>query len=244
MLPSKLALGASLALHGAAVAVLTFATTAGLGDDRLRPARITVDVRPARAVPAPPTIELPPTLAEPEDTFAADALVTVEIDPTDGEPPDVDATAPTAGGARAAATEQLGHDDRRGIPSHELLQPWRLVPPRPSMAEATPALPSTPPSTPPSPPPAAVVLSAVPGQQQTPDYPAIARRFRWQGTVVVAFECDRAGAVVAARVVQSSGHACLDAAALDAMRRWRFTNGPGSAEQPFEFRLAHDRTGT
>jgi periplasmic protein TonB len=232
MLPSKLALGASLALHGAAVAVLTFATTAGLGDDRLRPARITVDVRPAAAVPAPPTIELPPTLAEPELACAADALATVEIEPIDGEP------------AHAAATEQTGHDERRGIPSHELLEPWRLVPPRPSMAEATPAPPSTAPSTPPSTPPAAVVLSAVPGQQQAPDYPAIARRFRWQGTVVVAFECDRAGAVVAARVVQSSGHACLDAAALDAMRRWRFANGPGSAEQPFEFRLAHDRTGT
>lgn len=127
----------------------------------------------------------------------------------------------------------------------------------PAPAPPSPALPEQRPPTPlsasiarerirgPEPPPPAVVaaephahvLTPVPGTNRPPDYPAAARRRGWQGTVVIAFECDEHGLVVAALVRASSGHAILDAAALAAVRSWRFHGGPGHSEQPIEFRL-------
>jgi len=43
----------------------------------------------------------------------------------------------------------------------------------------------------------------------------------WQGTVWLRLVIDRLGKVVSVDVVQSSGHAILDAAAVAAVRRWR-----------------------
>nr|WP_284701402.1 energy transducer TonB [Rhodoplanes tepidamans] len=50
-------------------------------------------------------------------------------------------------------------------------------------------------------------------------YPDSARRQRLQGTVQVRFEVDRDGTVLDVRVVSSSGHAALDSAAMDTIRR-------------------------
>jgi TonB family protein len=85
--------------------------------------------------------------------------------------------------------------------------------------------------------PAARVLTTMPGSNPPPDYPPVARRRGWQGTVVLALEVDAAGAVVRVEVRRSSGHAVLDAAAVAAVRDWRFANGPGGCEQMVEFRL-------
>lgn len=55
-----------------------------------------------------------------------------------------------------------------------------------------------------------------------PDYPAAALRAGIEGRVIVRVELTGDGRVSAAAVRTSSGHAALDAAALEAVRRWRF----------------------
>ncbi len=55
-----------------------------------------------------------------------------------------------------------------------------------------------------------------------PAYPAIARRRGYEGVVVIEFTVTAEGWATQPRVDASSGHACLDEAALDALRSWRF----------------------
>jgi protein TonB len=62
-----------------------------------------------------------------------------------------------------------------------------------------------------------------------PEYPVRARRQGWEGKVHVDLEVDGDGAVVAARVGESSGFGPLDAAAVAAARRSRFTPPAGGA---------------
>ncbi|NIR60474.1 MAG: energy transducer TonB [Gammaproteobacteria bacterium] len=50
------------------------------------------------------------------------------------------------------------------------------------------------------------------------DYPLLARRRGWQGTVVLGFEMSAQGRIEHARVLESSGHRLLDRTALDALR--------------------------
>ena len=50
-------------------------------------------------------------------------------------------------------------------------------------------------------------------------YPAVSRARKQQGVVYVRFQMNRAGAVLAADVIRSSGVAALDRAALDTIRR-------------------------
>lgn len=56
-----------------------------------------------------------------------------------------------------------------------------------------------------------------------PRYPAEARRRGWQGQVLVVVRVGTNGTCLDARVLSSSGHACLDEAALVAVRRWTFS---------------------
>lgn len=58
-----------------------------------------------------------------------------------------------------------------------------------------------------------------------PEYPALARRRHWQGTVVLAVMVSRHGKVLRARVSESSGRQVLDQAALQAVSTWRFEPG-------------------
>lgn len=58
-----------------------------------------------------------------------------------------------------------------------------------------------------------------------PEYPALARRRHWQGTVVLAVMVSRHGKVLRARVSESSGREVLDEAALKAVSAWRFEPG-------------------
>ncbi len=77
-----------------------------------------------------------------------------------------------------------------------------------------------------------------------PNYPNEAIRDRLQGTVVLRLEVDSTGQVTRVEVVQSSGHASLDQAAVDAVQRWhgqparRFGKSISSKEVlPIRFRL-------
>jgi periplasmic protein TonB len=84
---------------------------------------------------------------------------------------------------------------------------------------------------------AARVVAPIAGQSPPPEYPAVARRRGCHGTVMLRLVCDADGHVIEVTLLQSSGHAILDDAAIAAARRWRLAGGPGSCEQPFEFRL-------
>jgi protein TonB len=55
-----------------------------------------------------------------------------------------------------------------------------------------------------------------------PEYPASCRRREEEGTVTCLLTVYRDGSVLDVVVVKSSGHPALDAAALRALRRWRF----------------------
>jgi protein TonB len=55
-----------------------------------------------------------------------------------------------------------------------------------------------------------------------PNYPLQSRRRGEQGQVVLRVQVDAHGLPVQVEIQQGSGHARLDAAALDAVRRWRF----------------------
>ena len=55
-----------------------------------------------------------------------------------------------------------------------------------------------------------------------PEYPAEARRRRWEGTVEIGVDVSASGGVLSARIIGGSGHEILDRAALATLRRWRF----------------------
>lgn len=77
-----------------------------------------------------------------------------------------------------------------------------------------------------------------------PLYPRDARLRGWEGTMLIQASVNPLGAVTAAGINRSSGHASLDGAALAAVRQWRFRparrKGQAVASQvevPITFRL-------
>ena len=77
-----------------------------------------------------------------------------------------------------------------------------------------------------------------------PDYPTLAVRQGWQGTVLLRVRVLQSGAVESVEVVRSSGKKLLDDAAIHTVERWVFApstrgNAPidGFATVPIEFKL-------
>lgn len=77
-----------------------------------------------------------------------------------------------------------------------------------------------------------------------PPYPHQARRQGWEGTVVLRVNVQSDGVPASVIIVQSSGHAVLDDAALRTLRRWKFSSAklagqPVSAtvDIPISFKL-------
>ncbi len=77
-----------------------------------------------------------------------------------------------------------------------------------------------------------------------PDYPRQARREYWEGRVVINVAVAPEGHAASVAVRHSSGHAILDQAALDAVRRWRFEPArrggvpvAAAVDVPIRFRL-------
>ncbi|HDK44316.1 MAG TPA: energy transducer TonB [Desulfobacteraceae bacterium] len=58
-----------------------------------------------------------------------------------------------------------------------------------------------------------------------PEYPRLARRRGWQGTVLLAVEVKEDGTVGAVSVRTGSSYPLLDEAALEAVEKWRFIPG-------------------
>ena len=64
---------------------------------------------------------------------------------------------------------------------------------------------------------------ARPGQNARPEYPRTAREEGWEGIVMLRVEILADGKAGIVSVHQTSGHAVLDNAALNAVQRWRFS---------------------
>ncbi|RMF89760.1 MAG: TonB family protein [Nitrospinota bacterium] len=88
------------------------------------------------------------------------------------------------------------------------------------------------------------LVPPVPRYNPPPSYPRKARRFGWEGTVLLIIEVRPDGRSGKITVKKSSGYPLLDRAAIRTVRKWRFTPArrqgtPVSAtvELPVVFRL-------
>lgn len=66
-------------------------------------------------------------------------------------------------------------------------------------------------------------LKPNPTESPRPFYPRAARQRGWQGVVTVLVHVAENGMPLEVAVKESSGHSVLDEAAVDAVKRWRFT---------------------
>ncbi len=216
----RLPLFLSLGAHGAfAVALAAASGGAGTSPASL-PGRVQavlsgiVEVEPD---PAPPPADLP--LPEVRDPLAEAAPVVDEAplpEPVDERL--VRVPSPTAAGSG----NPWGGDGVIGVgPGGPPGRRVRLLRPSPA-APASAAAPAPHPEA--VPPPAGPTARArpIPGSCPAPAYPARARRLGVEGAVELTASVDAAGSVDSTAVASSSGDASLDAAAVDAVGRWRF----------------------
>ncbi len=73
-------------------------------------------------------------------------------------------------------------------------------------------------------------------QNPPPEYPRLARRRGYQGTVVLDVLVDKTGRVQDLEIDESSGHGALDRAAKRAVKGWRFTPGR-RGDDPVDMRV-------
>jgi protein TonB len=85
-------------------------------------------------------------------------------------------------------------------------------------------------------------------RNRRPAYPEASRRRGQEGTVRLELSVDANGRVVDVRVTESSGFGALDAAAVEALREWRFRPAQrggmpvaGSITTAVHFRLENAR---
>ena len=81
-------------------------------------------------------------------------------------------------------------------------------------------------------------------RNRMPDYPRSVREKGWTGVVLLELIVNESGRVTAVRVLESSGHAVLDDAAVTAARTWSYTPAtdhgrpvPFRSEFPVRFEL-------
>jgi protein TonB len=180
-------------------------------------------VEPATAEPPPP-LPVAPALVAPEPAVSA-ALAPAPEAASAPEP-----AAPSGRGPLAPVDAPLATAPGEGLPT-------RAGPP----AAARPAAPNVA-----ALPPDGITQTAAPrgGYQVKPSYPTSARRAGIQGTTLLGVFVAPDGRVGEVVVKQSAGHPDLDAAAADAVRRWRFEPARRGSEPvaiwvllPVEFRL-------
>ncbi|HYQ40440.1 MAG TPA: energy transducer TonB [Polyangiaceae bacterium] len=160
--------------------------------------------------------------------------------PSDKPIPRVQSHAPVAQAAAAVP-------DNSGLPSSDdgLLEP---TPPGTGSPGPAPVLAPAPPPPPPPPPPPAPVIQAKVGadfaRKPNLEYPRLARREEWEGTVILRAQVLPSGKVGSVTVQKSSGHSVLDDAALSAAKTWSFvpaTQGgnpvAGTVTFPVQFKL-------
>jgi periplasmic protein TonB len=162
---------------------------------------------PSVARPDPP-VSQPEPAAQPERQPVATPKAEPEPSATAGRGP----LAPIDAPAASAAVDSLPPDSTPAAPSTP------VGPARPASSSVA-ALP--PGDTPPN---SGITQSAAPrgGYQVKPSYPSSARRAGMQGTTLLGVFVGSDGRVGDVVVRESAGHPDLDAAAVDAVKRWRF----------------------
>lgn len=212
---SRLSFVVSLFVHGAALGTACAFSTGGAAPARVLRIEMQASVDAvAMPEPVPPPVEVVPV-----ERVEEQRLVDQLVEPLAPEP----AIEAEAFDIPVAAQSQ---PPKATEPTLALLAAVR---PRP-VAEPVEPLPV-------QPAPAALVLEAIPGENQPPEYPMLARRRGWQGVVAIFVHVDSNGQVSLAAVARSSGHDVLDQAALQAVRGWRFRGGSGETTVEVEFRL-------
>ncbi|WDY58256.1 energy transducer TonB [Pseudomonas sp. PSKL.D1] len=214
----KMALGLLvLALHGAAAYWVSQAPTPELPVVPPQIPPMTIEF----AAPAPPVLEPPPP---------APAPPVVETPP----PPVVDELAAKPKPKPKPVPKPVAKQPPKPQP-----KPVEAPPPAPApvAAPAPPAPPAPAPVTPPS-------ANAAYLKNPAPEYPQMAQRRGWEGTVLLRVEVLASGKPGQIQIQKSSGRDALDAAALAAVKRWSFVPAKqgdvaqaGWVSVPIDFKL-------
>ncbi|WP_313202470.1 energy transducer TonB [Pseudomonas sp.] len=211
----KLALGLLvLALHGAAAYWVSQAPTPTLPVVPPQIPPMTIEF----AAPAPPVVEPPPPAPAPP-----------VVEPP---PPVIDELAAKPKPKPKPVPKPVAKQAPKPQP-----KPVEAPPPAPVAAPAPPAPPAPAPVTPPS-------ANAAYLKNPAPEYPQMALRRGWEGTVLLRVEVLPSGKPGQIQIQQSSGRDALDAAALAAVKRWSFVPAKqgdvaqaGWVSVPIDFKL-------
>ncbi len=158
--------------------------------------------------------ELPPSAMD--DALLEEARV-VELEPELSEPPARESELREPFDPRAARIPQrFASLAPRGV---EAMSPTTTPSEAPQVALVDAAPPALSETNPPAPFVAARPLAE---RNAPPVYPRVARQRGWQGTSVLEARIEVTGHVAELRVLESSGFAALDRAALEAVRTWLF----------------------
>ncbi|MDH1572368.1 energy transducer TonB [Pseudomonas sp. GD03746] len=205
-----------LAVHGAAAFWVSRAPTRELPVVPPQIPPMTIEF----AAPAPPVVEPPPPAPAPP-----------VVEPP---PPVVDELAAKPKPKPKPAPKPLAKQPPKPQP-----KPVEAPPPAPTpvAASSTPAPPAPAPVTPPS-------ANAAYLKNPAPEYPQMAQRRGWEGTVLLRVEVLASGKPGHIQVQKSSGRDALDAAALAAVKRWSFVPAKqgdvaqaGWVSVPIDFKL-------
>ena len=167
-----------------------------------------------------------------------------EPDPPPEPPPPADKPIPHVQSQAPAAQAPVDLPDNSNLPSSD----EGLLPPTPAGTGTPGPAPVLAPPPPPPPPPPAPVIQAKVGadfaRKPGLEYPRLAKREEWEGTVVLRAQVLPSGRVGNVSVQKSSGHSVLDDAALTAAKTWSFvpaTQGgqpvAGTVTFPVQFKL-------
>ncbi|EJN38527.1 TonB family protein [Pseudomonas sp. GM84] len=203
-----------LALHGAAAYWVSQAPTPELPVVPPQIPPMTIEF----AAPAPPVVEPPPPAPAPP-----------VVEPP---PPVVDELAAKPKPKPKPLPKPVAKQPPKPQP-----KPVEAPPPAPVAAPAPPAPPAPAPVTPPS-------ANAAYLKNPAPEYPQMALRRGWEGTVLLRVEVLASGKPGQIQIQKSSGRDALDAAALAAVKRWSFVPAKqgdvaqaGWVSVPIDFKL-------
>ncbi|MEX5586826.1 energy transducer TonB [Pseudomonas urmiensis] len=191
--------------------------------------------------PTPPLPVVPPQIPPMTIEFAAPAPPVVEPPPPAPAPPIVEPPPPPVVDELAAkpAPKPVPKPKPKPAPKPVAKPAPKPVetPPPPVAAPAPVAPPAPAPVTPPS-------ANAAYLKNPAPEYPQMAQRRGWEGTVLLRVEVLASGKPGQIQIQKSSGRDALDAAALAAVKRWSFVPAKqgdvaqsGWVSVPIDFKL-------
>ena len=189
--------------------------------------------------PTPELPVVPPQIPPMTIEFAAPAPPVVEPPPPAPAPPVVEPPPPVVDELAAKPKPKP-----KPLPKPVAKQPPK---PQPKPVEAPPSAPVAAPAPPTPPAPAPVTppsANAAYLKNPAPEYPQMALRRGWEGTVLLRVEVLASGKPGQIQIQKSSGRDALDAAALAAVKRWSFVPAKqgdvaqaGWVSVPIDFKL-------